>query len=596
MSDYLDDTGAPKGVTLYGRDLYAYVLSDQIMSGSVSLSTSQLTQMTLSFREFADRWPVLASGILSPSNGRDSGSLNDAAADIGKLKLQIGTLSVAPMGASAKVTIEARALGGQRLKVNTDPSTLSNVSYTQWVRAKVESLGMTFAGEGTPVVAQVGNSNGQDSWTTIQKLAGDVGFIAFEAAGTFYFARPSWILARGKPVLADFTQAENPDDPLLELPTCQRDADSGKATIKARFRPGFDSMIPGDELIVKGVPTFNGSYIITGVDLDMSPDGVVQVSAETPIDPTPKNVPAPPVPALVNASAAVGTTVRTAAVGTYGGEKLNASQVEIARRIIKVCQDRGLNPRAGLLSLMCAYQESRLRELTGGDRDSVGPFQQRPSQGWGTAAQCRNTEYATNKFLDVLVKEKDWRTGTPTTVIANVQRPKKEYRNLYAQWQPLAQALLNASLVTVAASTSSPQATAVTTGAVKVTVRPSTGSQTFNQIIDIGSFGPPSRVTSTTGGGHSATSYHYKGQAVDFAWTSPSVDSAGLLAIYRFWEARSKYLAELIYAGPGGGGVKDGKPFTYSASVRKIHHNHCHIAITPDGMRRMVADGLISFR
>jgi hypothetical protein len=595
MSDYVDENGSPKSVTIRGAAAELYILWDQIMSGSVSLSTSQLTQMTLSFREFADRWPVLSSGILTPSNGLGTSNYGAAGADIGPLKLQIGTLSVAPLGASAKVTIEARALGGQRLKVNKDPSTLSNVSYTQWVRAKVESLGMTFVGEGTPVVAQVGNSNGQDSWTTIQKLAGDVGFIAFEAAGTFYFARPSWILARGKPVIADFSQVENPNDPLLELPTCQRDADSDKATIRARFKPGFDHMLPGDELIIKNIPTFNGSYIITGVDLDMSPDGAVSVSAETPVDPKPKATAVVQPPALANASALTSTTVRTAPVGTYGGERLNSNQLDVAARIVKVCQDRGVNPRAGLLSLMCAYQESRLRELTGGDRDSVGPFQQRPSQGWGTAAQCRRAEYSTNKFLDVLLKQKDWQTGTPTVVIANVQRPKKEYRNLYAQWQPLAQALLNATVVTQAATTSSPEATAITVGAKKLSMRPLNGSQTFQQIIDLASFGPSNVVTSTTGGGHSKTSYHYKGQAVDFGF--PGNAQSGLRKIADFWSLYGKYAAEVIFYGQGTPvAYKNGSPYTYSSAIQSQHRTHVHIAFTEDGIRRMVAAGVASFR
>ena len=39
-----------------------------------------------------------------------------------------------------------------------------------------------------------------------------------------------------------------------------------------------------------------------------------------------------------------------------------------------------------------------------GDRDSLGLFQQRPSQGWGTAEQILNPEYSTNRFYDALVK------------------------------------------------------------------------------------------------------------------------------------------------------------------------------------------------
>jgi len=47
-----------------------------------------------------------------------------------------------------------------------------------------------------------------------------------------------------------------------------------------------------------------------------------------------------------------------------------------------------------------AIVEPGVKNLNSGDRDSVGVFQQRPSQGWGTKAQILNVDYATRKFLD----------------------------------------------------------------------------------------------------------------------------------------------------------------------------------------------------
>ena len=57
------------------------------------------------------------------------------------------------------------------------------------------------------------------------------------------------------------------------------------------------------------------------------------------------------------------------------------------------------------------YQESGIRNLDYGDRDSVGLFQQRPSQGWGTEKQLMDPYYATGKFYDALVKIKNWQTA-----------------------------------------------------------------------------------------------------------------------------------------------------------------------------------------
>src|SRR5699024_1145721 len=56
-------------------------------------------------------------------------------------------------------------------------------------------------------------------------------------------------------------------------------------------------------------------------------------------------------------------------------------------RISAVAVDRGLPPRAASIALATAYQESQLQNIDYGDRDSVGLFQQRPSQGWGSVEE-----------------------------------------------------------------------------------------------------------------------------------------------------------------------------------------------------------------
>src|SRR5699024_3761811 len=73
-----------------------------------------------------------------------------------------------------------------------------------------------------------------------------------------------------------------------------------------------------------------------------------------------------------------------------------------AALISAVAVDRDLPPRAASIALATAYQESRLQNIDYGDRDSVGLFQQRPSQGWGSAEQIQDPVYSTNAFYDVL--------------------------------------------------------------------------------------------------------------------------------------------------------------------------------------------------
>ncbi len=83
---------------------------------------------------------------------------------------------------------------------------------------------------------------------------------------------------------------------------------------------------------------------------------------------------------------------------------------------------RGLVPRAASIALTTAYQESDIRNLDYGDRDSVGLFQQRPSQGWGSVEQIMDPWYSSGKFYEVLVTIPGWETGDINDVAQAVQR------------------------------------------------------------------------------------------------------------------------------------------------------------------------------
>src|SRR4051812_37970291 len=121
---------------------------------------------------------------------------------------------------------------------------------------------------------------------------------------------------------------------------------------------------------------------------------------------------------------------------------LTSEQVANAATIAKVGRDRGLPERAIVIALATAQQESRLRNLNYGDRDSLGLFQQRPSSGWGSPEQVQDPVYAANKFYDHLVEVPGWETGDLTSVADSVQR--SAYPLAYRQWSDFAQALTTA--------------------------------------------------------------------------------------------------------------------------------------------------------
>jgi len=83
---------------------------------------------------------------------------------------------------------------------------------------------------------------------------------------------------------------------------------------------------------------------------------------------------------------------------------LAPSQAGIAATIAGVAEREALPSRAVVVAYAAAWQESKLQNLTSGDRDSVGIFQQRPSQGWGKPSQIENPVYATSRFFGALTK------------------------------------------------------------------------------------------------------------------------------------------------------------------------------------------------
>jgi hypothetical protein len=83
---------------------------------------------------------------------------------------------------------------------------------------------------------------------------------------------------------------------------------------------------------------------------------------------------------------------------------LSVGQAGIAATIAGVATKRDMPVRAVTIAYAAALQESKLTDLDYGDRDSVGVFQQRPSEGWGTPQQIENPVYATGRFLAALAE------------------------------------------------------------------------------------------------------------------------------------------------------------------------------------------------
>ncbi|MGY1710686.1 hypothetical protein ACI8AC_14370 [Geodermatophilus sp. SYSU D00758] len=121
------------------------------------------------------------------------------------------------------------------------------------------------------------------------------------------------------------------------------------------------------------------------------------------------------------------------------GMRLTGEQVGNARTIAQVGFDRGLPHQAVVIALATAMQESSLRNLPYGDRDSLGLFQQRPSQGWGTPEQVQDPVYAAGIFYDRLVQVPGWEGRRVTDAAQIVQR--SAFPEAYQRWATMAEEL-----------------------------------------------------------------------------------------------------------------------------------------------------------
>ena len=125
-----------------------------------------------------------------------------------------------------------------------------------------------------------------------------------------------------------------------------------------------------------------------------------------------------------------------------GEVTLDATQMANAATITAVGVRREMPERAVVVALATALQESKLENIEHGDRDSLGLFQQRPSQGWGTREQVQDPRYASDRFYSALTKVKGWKKMRVTDAAQRVQR--SAYPNAYEKWADQAAVLARA--------------------------------------------------------------------------------------------------------------------------------------------------------
>jgi hypothetical protein len=118
---------------------------------------------------------------------------------------------------------------------------------------------------------------------------------------------------------------------------------------------------------------------------------------------------------------------------------LDTQQASIAATIAGVAADEKLPAHAVTIAYATAMQESKLHNLAYGDLDSVGVFQQRPSEGWGTASQLKDPVYATAAFFRALTKVPGWQQMPVDQAAQAVQHSADG--SAYSQYDLMARAM-----------------------------------------------------------------------------------------------------------------------------------------------------------
>ncbi|HSR84513.1 MAG TPA: hypothetical protein VLM11_10075 [Streptosporangiaceae bacterium] len=138
---------------------------------------------------------------------------------------------------------------------------------------------------------------------------------------------------------------------------------------------------------------------------------------------------------------------RLTPVGTSGPQSwmpISPAQMSNATAIVQQALSKKMGIRSAVIAVATAMQESQLLNLHYGDLDSRGLFQQRPSMGWGTAAQVTTPSYAAGAFLGALHQHQ---SGDPTWAMrplwASAQAVQKSgFPFAYAKWESQAAGLV----------------------------------------------------------------------------------------------------------------------------------------------------------
>lgn len=280
-------------------------LRDAIVACRLSVSTSEVSILEVTVAD--PDLELLRSGIFR----------GDPSFGIGPLAFRLATLEVGAGDAGTTITATMSSVGVAKLRGTFGPILVENQSPSEFVAMRAHAAGLLYVGEQspkrpgvgvkgyTPAAAEGGTAQPAESvWDAMQRMAGELGYLCFEAAGVVYFARPSWLVANIAAHTVKWEGAAT-SPAVLSMPRCRRvyagvgtDVETVEVTVDLdRSVLNSGRWFAGNKLELVNMVGFDGSYMVTGFDVDLvDVTAPLTVTAGTVIDPVPNPPPSTDTP------------------------------------------------------------------------------------------------------------------------------------------------------------------------------------------------------------------------------------------------------------------------------------------------------------
>jgi hypothetical protein len=276
------------GVIFFGARLQEDLRSE-LTKAEFDASTDQVAQITLAFMDPGLK--RMANGLYTPK----------IPVNFEDYKMEVASVDISEQSANELVTVKCRPRVVRQLKQRTGKKVYKNISPSQFVQRECKAIGVTCIVQSSAKRKQVRRDTKQSqheydnppsSWSTFQRLAGELGFIVFESGNVIYFGKPSWLMSLGQsnPLRVNW-KAGDPDSWTLGVPECSKSSDSKIATVN--FRLPIDrasECTVGRAVLVSGVPGFNGYFLLTSANYGLIRETEISCTASTPDDPQPLGV------------------------------------------------------------------------------------------------------------------------------------------------------------------------------------------------------------------------------------------------------------------------------------------------------------------